>query len=534
MKRTRIIALLFAILCAACSHTTAQPSDNDLRVLSWNILHGGRDDGDDIGPQRVIEIIRLSNADIVALQETYGSGERIAQALGFNFHPRGTNVSILSRYPVLEDISVFEEFKCVGALIERPDGSRAAVYSIWLPYDKEIWEEGTRDTTNTQSMLDACQSSARDLKQIHALITNRLADDQYKDIPIIIAGDFNSMSHLDYTEVAQDQYQAVIEWPTSRVLIDQSYRDAYRETHPAIDRAADRTWTPRFPRQQQDRIDFIYYNAKTIRAKQTQIIDEHPVKFPSDHAALLAVFEPHQPQSATSTINAMTYNIRHGVGTDLKLDLDRIAKVLQQHNPDIVALQEVDLRASRSNSTNQAADLAKQLDMHPAFAQFMPFQGGHYGIAILSRFPITRVQSIPLPVGNEPRAALAVDTRLPNNQIVTVIAVHFDWVNDDTYRYAQAKTLAEWIDQQHNPIVLMGDLNDTPGSRTLKLFTERAIEANKPNDNRFTFSSTDPKSEIDFIFCIPPQRWTPSEAQVIHEPLASDHRPVTATLQLKP
>lgn len=534
MKHTPFHALLLAILCFACAPLNAQPSPDDLSVLSWNILHGGRDDGPDIGPQRVIEIIHKSNADIVALQETYGSGQRIAQALGFNFHPRGTNVSILSRYPVLEDISVFEEFKCVGALIERPDGSRAAIYSIWLPYDKEIWEEGTRDTNNTRSMLDACQSSARDLKQIHALITDRLADDKYKDVPIIIAGDFNSMSHLDYTQIAQDQYQAVIEWHTSRVLIEQGFRDAYRETHPAIDRQADRTWTPRFPAQEQDRIDFIYYNAKTIRAKQTQVIDTHPVKFPSDHAALLAVFEPRPPQPANATINAMTYNIRHGVGTDNKLDLARIADVLQQHNPDIIALQEVDLRAARSDDTNQAAYLANQLNMHPAFARFMPFQGGNYGIAILSRFPITRVQSIPLPKGNEPRVALAVDTRLPNDQIVTVIAVHFDWVNDDTYRYAQAETLAAWIDQQSTPCILMGDLNDTPASRTLKLFTDRAIEANKPDDNRFTFSSTDPQSEIDFIFCIPPQRWTPSQAQVIDEPLASDHRPVTATLQLHP
>ena len=85
--------------------------------MTWNIWHGGREDGDKVGPQRVVEIIKQSKADVIAMQETYGSGEWISEQLGFHFHPRGTNVSIFSRYPVLEDVSVFEEFKCVGAIL---------------------------------------------------------------------------------------------------------------------------------------------------------------------------------------------------------------------------------------------------------------------------------------------------------------------------------------------------------------------------------------------------------------------------------
>ena len=79
------------------------------------------------------------------MQETYGSGELISEALGFNFLPRGTNVSIMSRFPILEDISVYHEFKCVGAIIELPDKTPLAFYSIWLPYDAEIWAVGTRE-----------------------------------------------------------------------------------------------------------------------------------------------------------------------------------------------------------------------------------------------------------------------------------------------------------------------------------------------------------------------------------------------------
>ena len=105
-----------------------------------------------MGPQRVVDVIRQSKADIVAMQETYGSGEWISEQLGFHFHPRGTNVSIHSRYPVLEDISVFEKFKCVGALFELPEDRKLAFYSIWLPYNKEIWVEGTRDVNDLEAM----------------------------------------------------------------------------------------------------------------------------------------------------------------------------------------------------------------------------------------------------------------------------------------------------------------------------------------------------------------------------------------------
>jgi hypothetical protein len=113
--------------------------------MTWNIWHGGQEDGKEVGPQRVVDVIRDAKVNLVAMQETYGSGELISKALKFHFHPRGTNVSIHSRFPILEDISVFEEFKCVGALVELPNKRRVAFYSIWLPYNKEIWEAGTRD-----------------------------------------------------------------------------------------------------------------------------------------------------------------------------------------------------------------------------------------------------------------------------------------------------------------------------------------------------------------------------------------------------
>ncbi len=538
-----LLALIVFVGNTTLSHNSAagqvaeqQTSKPDeLRVLSWNIWHGGREDGDDVGPQRVADVIQDSEADVVALQETYGSGELISESLKFQFHPRGTNVSILSRFPVVEDISVFEEFKCVGAILELPDKKRVAFYSIWLPYNAEIWESGTRDVTHPHSMLDACAASAADLEKIWAAIDARLSGPQYENVPVFIAGDFNSMSHLDYADVAKDQHGVTLDWPTSHVLIDAGFRDAWRETSPVIDRQADRTWTPRFPDQEQDRIDFIYYRADDWQATESRVTDSHRDKFPSDHAALLTVFRQVNPgEFPKRDFRVVSYNIKHGEGMDNAVDLDRAAEVLRRLRPDFVGLQEIDERVPRSGTVNQTAELGRKLGMHAAFGPFMDLQEGRYGMAVLSRYPVRNVHNVRLPEGNEPRIALAVEVRLPGGDSLMLVNVHFDWVRDDTFRFAQAIRLAEFLDDLTMPFVLMGDFNDTPRSCTLALLRQGKLEAKKPADDSFTFSSTRPDREIDFIFAAPVSSWKVLSTQVLDEPVASDHRPVVADLHYAP
>ncbi|QDU65211.1 endonuclease/exonuclease/phosphatase family protein [Engelhardtia mirabilis] len=526
-------AALMAFLGLSSCTATGSAGPGEVRVLTWNIWHGGREDGAAVGPVRVAEVIADSGADIVAMQETYGSGPRIATALGFHLQLRGTNVSIHSRYPILEDISVFEEFKCAGALIELPDRSRLALYSIWLPYDAEIWEEGTRDSSDPQTLLAACQSSARDLEAMRLAIEERLAGPDFAGVPIVIAGDFNSMSHLDYGEVGFDQYGVALDWPTSRVLTEAGFLDAYRECNPSIDRAADSTWTPRFPEQEQDRIDFVYYRADGWRAVQSRIIREHREGFPSDHAALLTVFQPTPvPLETDEPLRVVSYNIRHGVGLDDQLDLERTAGVLRDLAPDFVGLQEVDLDCERSGGVNQVHQLAAELAMHPAFGGFMDYQGGRYGMGILSRHPIVDAYSLRLPDGNEPRVALVVEAQLPGGERVLVVSVHFDWVEDDAFRFAQATALAEFLADLGQPYILLGDFNDGPNSRTLGLFRALATEAAKPPSDPLTFPADGALKEIDFVFCSPPADWSVESVDVIDEPLASDHRPVLAELRL--
>lgn len=229
------------------------------------------------------------------------------------------------------------------------------------------------------------------------------------------------------------------------------------------------------------------------------------------------------------TWRVTTYNIHHAAGMDEKVDVARVAAVLERTDADVIALQEVDERVERSGRVDQAAQLAERLGMQHAFGSFMNYQGGRYGVAVLSKHPILRTEVIRLPEGNEPRVALAVTIERSNRE-VTVVSLHFDWVEDDRFRYAQATELTRWLDRFDGPWILAGDFNDEPGSPTLRLFTERALEAAKPERDRFTFSSTEPEKEIDFIFAAPRDEWRVREARVIDERMASDHRPVTAVL----
>lgn len=239
----------------------------------------------------------------------------------------------------------------------------------------------------------------------------------------------------------------------------------------------------------------------------------------------------HSADSNGTTWRVVSYNIHHARGMDDSVDIERIASVLRRLDADIVALQEVDERVERSGREDQAARLGELLGMHHAFGSFMSYQGGRYGMAILSRCAIRSVDPVRLTEGNEPRIALAVEIGQPGGGTLTIVNVHFDWVRDDRFRYTQASEVTRYLDGIPGPHILAGDFNDLPESRTLSLFRTRGREAAKPHERRFTFSSTEPVREIDFVFASPAGDWDVSDVEVVNEPMASDHLPVVAELE---
>ncbi|MGZ5544081.1 MAG: endonuclease/exonuclease/phosphatase family protein, partial [Limisphaerales bacterium] len=97
---------------------------------------------------------------------------------------------------------------------------------------------------------------------------------------------------------------------------------------------------------------------------------------------------------AAEMFRVMTYNIHHGEGLDHKVDLPRIAALIKREKADIVALQEVDKGVTRTDRRDLTAELAKLTGMTGVFSNNHYFQGGEYGNAILSRFPVLTLTNL--------------------------------------------------------------------------------------------------------------------------------------------
>ncbi len=227
----------------------------------------------------------------------------------------------------------------------------------------------------------------------------------------------------------------------------------------------------------------------------------------------------------------MTWNIRHGEGLDGRIDLERIAALIAQESPDVVFLQEVDRNTVRSGNVDQAAWIAQRLGMWSSFGAFMPFQGGEYGLAMLTRTQPRDVRNVVLPAGEqEPRTVLLATVGLDGGRSVRLVNVHLDWLDDDQNRFAQAKEMLNVVSRDvagmaEGAAIVGGDFNDGPGSRTIELVKSQLTEMDKPDGNN-TWPSGDPKQEIDFIFVLPGGWLTAQPAVAISAQGASDHHAV--------
>lgn len=265
---------------------------NTLKVMNYNIFHGGNETGKEVGEQRIVDVIKNSGADVISMQETYGSGARIADKLGYYLYLRSTNLSIMSRYPIEETLDGYNSFNDGGAYINIPNGHKIAFFANWFTYPFDYWD-----------MLEKHQPVAADavVKEWDRVNTGPLRKtlqiikpytDQSDQIPVIFCGDFNSGSHLDWVESAKNLNGGlVIPFPSSLLMIKNGFKDSFREIHP--DPLKDRgiTWSPMETTAFKDRIDYIYYKGGKLKPIASQTINHHPVKYPSDHAAVLTTFE---------------------------------------------------------------------------------------------------------------------------------------------------------------------------------------------------------------------------------------------------
>ena len=257
------------------------------------------------------------------------------------------------------------------------------------------------------------------------------------------------------------------------------------------------------------------------------------VQLPShDRKPPLDLPDPFTKKGKPQSIRVLAYNIKHGRGNDGRVDLQRAAQVIRRLNPDIVALQEVDVDVTRSGKIDEAAELSRLTGLpHHAFGSFFDYQGGQYGMAILSRAAFRRQQNHRLPDGAEPRTSLDVTVDDPQkNASFRLANVHF--YRTEKERLAQANELLSRLEDESLPTIIAGDFNSTPDSAVLDLFDEHWTVPDKGADP-LTFSSDKPTKEIDFLMYRPSEAFDVLEIDVVDEPVVSDHRPLTLDLRFK-
>ncbi|HEU4408100.1 MAG TPA: DUF4082 domain-containing protein [Polyangiaceae bacterium] len=224
-------------------------------------------------------------------------------------------------------------------------------------------------------------------------------------------------------------------------------------------------------------------------------------------------------------LRVMTYNIKHGEASSL----DAIASVIKGQSPDLVALQEVDVLTNRSGKVDQAKRLGELTGLAHAFVPaLLSYDGGQYGLALLSRYPIVSSQRIALPSAAEQRALGLVEVQLDAEHVVPVGVTHFG-----TTGAAERSNQAEAVKAAlaGKPLALFaGDLNATPGEACITSLKQIFSDgwARGGSGNGYTHSALFPTKRIDYIFL--GSGWTsPVAAHVVGASSQSDHRPVVAS-----
>jgi endonuclease/exonuclease/phosphatase family metal-dependent hydrolase len=245
-------------------------------------------------------------------------------------------------------------------------------------------------------------------------------------------------------------------------------------------------------------------------------------------------------ETTQPTLRVATYNVHGCFGMDRRRSEDRIAKVIAEFSADIVGLQELDLSRRRSGGVDQAGLIAEQLGWHRYFHPALRRGDEHFGNAILSRYPLGLRRASDLP-GKSPfycrenRGAISMDVETPLG-LVHIINTHFGLGRGERLLQAQMLTGTEWIGATppETPLIVLGDFNTLPGSRTHRALTKDLREVRKlvrPIGPRGTFPTSLPRFAFDHIFingAVQPLSLTVHRTPLAR--MASDHFPLICEL----
>lgn len=302
-----IPVLIIAIFCISCQSVERRKDGDDagLRVMTFNLWHGG--DAVKLPRDTTIkyqlEAIRKAKADVVGFQEqttnqsdNQSRAQLLADSLGWQYHLIDGSRAVISRYAIqpLDTTKVSQ-----AVLLRLPDGEEivfGVMHLMYTPYEPYDIADGKLLTA------EAAEASARKAR-LHQLQSMLDEIASYKAYPTVLVGDFNEPSYLDWTAEAiaaraDTLLPFAVKWPATALLVDNQFKDAYREVYPDVKQRPGYTWTSveglwRHP-EIHDRIDLVYVSKDSFAVREAGIVGEpSPMTdiviepWPSDHRAVV-------------------------------------------------------------------------------------------------------------------------------------------------------------------------------------------------------------------------------------------------------
>lgn len=227
---------------------------------------------------------------------------------------------------------------------------------------------------------------------------------------------------------------------------------------------------------------------------------------------------------AQNTLKLMSYNIKNANGMDNVCNFQRIANVINNASPDVVAIQEVDSMTNRSGQKYVLGEIAERTQMHGYFAPAIDYDGGKYGIGLLTKQVPLRLQTLPLPGREEARTLI-----LAEFADYIYCCTHMSLTEED--RMKSLELVKAFTSSSTKPLFLAGDMNAEPESGFIKELQKDFQILSNPKQH--TFPAPDPKETIDYIATLKQNAkgFAVISAKVINEPMASDHRPILVELR---
>lgn len=290
----RLKHILSGILlaCALAIAAPAQAEPVKLKVMIFNIWRSGVQ----LSLQQVVAAIKAADPDIVALQEPEGNSRRIADLLGWAYVDE--RVHLISRFPLYMGTQDDVHF----SYVEVRHGQMVAVSNLHLPSDV-YGPELVRDGKTLEEVLQGEVDNRMYMLEPYVAALPKVAA---AGIPVILGGDFNSPSHLDWTEAMTKARPAVkypVEWPESKLMAENGFVDSYRTVHADPVAKPGLTWTPGYPHpfvrptETHDRIDYIYsigataIDSKVVGEGGGPDVEIAVDPWPADHRGLVTTFE---------------------------------------------------------------------------------------------------------------------------------------------------------------------------------------------------------------------------------------------------